>query len=321
MPLPFLIAGLGIAAGAIGAVGHADAKKTNERANNLIRDAQKLYNNAQKSLEQRKQETTIALINLEHIKKDILNSSMKQFLKGYKRVKHIAISQSVGLEELDNFSIDPQDMLELSNLADIYESSFKSGAAGFVTGVAVASGLGALTVAVTPLATIAAPVLLFTGISASIKADENFEKARVTYSKAEAAAETMSVHELKCKGIIERSKMFDELLTSLNVLFAECARYLDSVTKKKKGFLGLRKITPKRLNDQDMKLIAISRALAGAIKAIIDTPILKKDGNLSEKALEKYGDISDKLPMLTDESEDTLSHNYGVRLLPALQAK
>ena len=41
--------------------------------------------------------------------------------------------------------------------------------------------------AMTPLAAIAAPVVLFTGISSSFKADENLEKAKTMYAEAEAA--------------------------------------------------------------------------------------------------------------------------------------
>ena len=51
MPIPFLLAGLGVAAGVIGAGGHLSAKETNERAQRVSQDAQELYNNAKYTLE------------------------------------------------------------------------------------------------------------------------------------------------------------------------------------------------------------------------------------------------------------------------------
>ena len=35
MPIPFILAGLGVAAGAVGVGGHIDAKKTNEEAQRI----------------------------------------------------------------------------------------------------------------------------------------------------------------------------------------------------------------------------------------------------------------------------------------------
>ena len=49
MPIPFLLAGLGVAAGVIGVGGHLSAKETNERAQRISEDAQELYNNAKHS--------------------------------------------------------------------------------------------------------------------------------------------------------------------------------------------------------------------------------------------------------------------------------
>ena len=72
-----------------------------------------------------------------------------------------------------------------------------SAAAG-IAGSALSFG-----VAMTPLAAIAAPVILFTGISASMKADENLEKANTMYAQAEAASEKMKVSEMLCGAITD----------------------------------------------------------------------------------------------------------------------
>ncbi|MBR1536619.1 MAG: hypothetical protein IJ630_06760 [Treponema sp.] len=325
MPIPFLIAGLGIAAGAIGAGSHIKAKQTNERANEISADAQRLYNNAKNSLEAAKRNTTFALREFEYAKKDVLDSSMKQFLRGYERVKHIELKTSEGMNEISSFILTPQDTLQIRELTNIYESSLKTGAIGAGVGVAAFAGVSSLGflagAAATPLAAIAAPVLLFTGISASMKADENLEKAQVMYSEATAAAESMKISETKCKAITKRTEMFHDLLDTLNIMFAQSAVYLDSVTRKKKGFFGLRKITSNRLTEQEINLIAVSRALAGAVKAVIDMPVLSEKGELDSKSNKKYNEVKKSLPLLTDQSNTAQSYDYHVRLKKALKAK
>ena len=57
MPIPFLIAGLGVAAGALGVMGHSEAKGTNEKAQSVSRKAQKLYEDVKDSLEVVQKET------------------------------------------------------------------------------------------------------------------------------------------------------------------------------------------------------------------------------------------------------------------------
>ena len=298
MPLPLIIAGL--AATAIGIGAQADAKDTNERAQKIANDAQSLYNTSKQSLENAQKITEKSLITLGTSKKNVLETSVKQFLTAYARIKNIELSESVGLNEIQKFSIDKQDTLQLQQMSDIYESTFSSGVAGAATGAVItlaASGSlpivtgllstagSALTIgelgvaaniagsalsfsaAMTPLSAIAAPVVLFSGISASMKADENLEKANTMYGEAESASEQMKTSEVLCQAISDRAAMFDSLLSDLNIMFAQCTALLDGVTKKriKKNSVDARKLT-----EDELKLVAVTRALAGAVKAVID---------------------------------------------------
>lgn len=354
MPIPFLLAGLGITAGVIGAGGHVSAKETNEKAQRVSESAQKLYNNAKYSLERAQNETEKALLKLGYEKKQVLDSSMKQFLASYDKIKHIQQRESVGMNELSKFTIDQQDAVELREMTDIYSSSLKSGATGAAAGAIVAlAASGSLTVvtggltaagtalmageisaaagiagsalsfgaAMTPLAAVAAPVILFTGISASMKADENLEKANTMYAEAEAASEKMKVSETLCGAISDRAKMFDGLLADLNEMFAECAGLLAGVIKKKEGTVFKKKITSEDLTEDELKLIAVTRSLAGAVKAVIDTPILSKDGNISYESKSVYTKTLASLPNFEQAVEEVKSIPYHVKPIEARATK
>ena len=350
MPIPFLLAGLGVLAGIVGLGGHVSANETNERAHEIIQDAKDLYNDAEKALRNAKNKTEKTLMKLGYDKKNVLDTSMKQFLESYDKVKHIQVENSVGMNELSNFTIDQQGSIEIKELTNIYSSSFASSAAGATAGIAVtlaASGalpiitgefalagsalaageLGAaaglagsaisLGAAMTPLAAIAAPVVLFSGISASIKADENLEEANATYAKAEAAAEKMKISETLCDAITERTEMFDELLKNLNEMFAECSSILAGVIRHKEGRIFKRKLTSDRFSESELKLIAVTRALAGAIKSVIDIPILSKDGNLTTEGKTVYDQTVEKLPEFSQVAQEVKTTNDDVKPIVA----
>ncbi len=224
MPLPlFLLGGLAAAAG-IG--GHIDAKEKNEKAQQVSNDAQTLYNNAKYSLQSAKSQSENALSKLGTTKKTVMETSVKQFIRSYERVKELQFNTPLESNELSKLMVDNNSVLQLRRMTSIYESAFSSGATGAATGALIAlaaSGslpivTGTLSVAgsalaageigaaasiagsalsfgaaMTPLAAVAAPVVLFTGISSSLKADENLEKAYAVYSEAEAAAEKMKI--------------------------------------------------------------------------------------------------------------------------------
>lgn len=354
MPIPFLLAGLGVAAGVIGAGGHLSAKETNERAQRVSESAQELYNNAKYSLEAAQNETEKALVKLGYAKKNVLDSSMNQFLTTYDKVKHIQIKESTGINEISKFTIDQQGAIQLREMTNIYSASFASGATGVAAGAAVAlAASGALPVvtgelalagsalaageigvaagfagsalsfgaAMTPLAAVAAPVILFTGISASIKADENLEKANAMYAEAEAASEQMKISEVLCGAISKKSEMFDDLLGDLNKMFAECSGLLARVVTKKEGRLFKKKLTSEDFTEEELKLMAVTRALAGAVKSVIDTPILSKDGTISYEAEEVYDGIVEKIPDFNQEVQDVRTLYYDVTPVPAKNVK
>ncbi|MCR8744293.1 hypothetical protein [Romboutsia lituseburensis] len=350
MPVPFLLAGLGLAAGAIGAGAHFDAKETNERAQRISEEAQELYDDAKRSLEYSQKKTESSLLDLGYAKKTVLESSMQQFLQAYERIKNIELSESVGLEEISNFTIDQQEALQLREMSEIYQSAFSSAATGAATGAVIAlASSGSLPVvtgvlstagtalmagevgmaaglagsalsfgaAMTPLAAIAAPTLLFTGISSSIKADENLEKARTIYAEAEAAVEKMRISETLCVAISDRCEMFNSLLVELNSMFSECTSLLDGMTRSKIGLFKGKRVDATKLTHEELKLIAVTRSLAGAVKAVIDTPILNENGSLSSEAEDIYENTVNKLPDFTKAVEEIDSHNYKVKPISA----
>lgn len=329
MPLPFILGGAAILATVIGASSHKDAKETNEQAQGVARRARILYNESKETLEKAQNDAEQKLLKLGYEKKNVLDGSMKQFVEAYDKIKNIQIKESVGLSEISNFEVEQQDVVQIKQMSDIYSGSIQSGAAGAATGAVIAlAASGALPAitgtlslagtcltwgsvgaaasiagsaistafAATPLAAVVAPAVFFTGISASMKADENLDKAEEMYAEAERASEEMKVSETLCKAIGERSDMFYNLLLKLNGMFTECTNMLDSVIEEKERKYKDRALISEDFAENEIALIAVTRALAGAVKSIIDTPILSEDGKVSKESLGIYENSRKCLP-------------------------
>ena len=343
MPVPAILAGLAAAgAAALGVGAQMSAKDKNELAQKIADESKKLYDNSKLSLEKAQGTAETSLLNLGNLKKQVLETSVKQFLTAYERIKNIELSESVGFDEIKNFTFEKQDVLQLREMSNIYQTALSSGTAGAATGAIIAlaasgylpfvtntlSFAGAALsageigmaaslagsalfwgAAMTPLTAIAAPAVLFSGISTNLKADENLEKAQAMCAEAESISEKMKTAEVLYNAIADRADMLDDLILELNKLFSCCTDNLDKVTTEKLDAIGSESVDATTFNEDELKMIAVARALAGAVKAVIDTPILTTEGSISSESLNVCNNVGKLLP---DFSKIIKSENSGI---------
>lgn len=326
MPIPLLIAG---AALLIGAKAHSEAKEVNEQAQAIAQKAQSIYS-SQKAETERAQKSVVAKLEEVGKKKQmILLHPMKSFLESYGKLKKVGLMNSAGIDELSHlpeFSFGDKDVLQIEQLTDIYESvesNMAEGAtAGALAGLAVtgtgsiltAAGAGALSVtgavgiaadvagtalgavAAAPLALFVAPVAVFTGLGALSKANDNLSKAQLNLAEAERACEEMQNTVVLCEGIIKKADMFENLMINLTELFAQSVAMQNAIIRKKeRGMFRKKSLSKNSFTDNELKVFAVSRSLAGALKALIDVPMLN-NGEVSEEAEQKYQTVMESLP-------------------------
>lgn len=340
MPIPLWLLG---GAALVGAAGHASAKETNEEAERFLRMAREEFNESKERLEAAHKATEGAVVALGQEKNRVLNGSFQKFFRIYSKVKSCKMKDSEGIDEISRFSIDYAEALELRKTADIYESAFSGGVTGATAGAAVAlasygasisatgtilSGAGAaaslgqfgaaasltgsaLATVATPLAVVAAPALLFSGISSSIKADENLSKAKLAFSEAIESAAEMDISASLCRDISRRSNMYEQLLRDLNEIFIPCVELSDKVVKNMLKKYG-KNITSSQMTEEERELLAVLLALGGAIKAVIDTPLLNQDGTLTRASAEKLELLEDGIPSLEDRWQEAKKANYNL---------
>ena len=124
------------------------------------------------------------------------------------------------------------------------------------------------------------------------------------YAESEAAVEKMKVSETLCKGITKKSDMFNDVLNELNSMFSECTILLDQLIRKKEKRLSKKQFTSDDFSENDLRLLAVTGSLAKAVKSIIDTPILTKEGMLSTESSGVYDSITTGLHDFKDEVKE-----------------
>lgn len=329
MPLPFILGALGIGSAILGAAGHAVAKEENERAQSIARRAKNLFDQEKASLEAEARETEEALEALGKKKAEVLGGSMDQFSQHFDIIKDINLENSTKLHIDDQGVLQMREMSSVYGI-DTFASGVGTGVASAAAGSAIAlaaSGClglvpGALSVAggllsigevglaagsigiagsaigmglsATPLAAIVGPALFGSALKASFKADENVEKAQTMMKEAEAAAEKMKVSKTLCKGVTEKSRMFEQLLIALNKAFSPCVDAMVNMIKQK----GTGRICADDLTEEEIDLLMVTTALAEAVRRVIEVPLLDSDGKLMNDLDEKCNELGSEVPEL-----------------------
>lgn len=319
MPIPLLFIGIGAAAGAIGVgktikagVDQSEANKTNERADDIIKESKK-------KIEKCRKNCGTAIDNLGKCKIHILDESIKPFISEFEKLNHVELLESTGLNELQKMVLDQKNFTELKELQSMATSMIGGvtsgamagaltafgayGAAGALatasTGTAIASLSGAAATNATlaffgggSLAAgglgmaggtavlgglVAGPALAVLGIVVGAKASANLDTAYSNLSKAKEFREEMDIAATVCIGIRKRSAMFKRFLLSLNAIFEPLIYEMSQIIERSGTDF-------RNYSDDDKKVIAEAMSMAGAIKSILDTAILDDDGNLTSES-------------------------------------
>ncbi|GHS94649.1 hypothetical protein FACS1894107_14740 [Planctomycetales bacterium] len=138
MPIPLILGALAVGAGVLGVKKTIDAISDNSDANDINADAEQIYSNAKEKLQNRRTRTETALETLGKEKLSILDGSVTRFVKVFEQLHNVDFTDSVGLEELKNFRLDKQSLLELKEM-----SAFATSMLGGLTGGAAGGALAA----------------------------------------------------------------------------------------------------------------------------------------------------------------------------------
>lgn len=319
MPLPLILGGIAVVAGLTGAKKAYDASQKNSKASRINDKAETICDLAKQSVNEARKQANDSLQTLGKKKLDVMSNDIHHFVESFSKIHNVELTDSEGIKELENFKFDKETLAEMkeqsslaidmaSGLAEgtvagglaalgAYGAAMTFGAASTGTAIATLSGVAATNATLAFLGggslaagglgiaggtavlggLVAGPALAILGFTLDAKADKNLENARSNLAKAREIKEEMDAASDLCKAISDRSNMYTKLLTRLMGLFKPLLRKMDHIIELSgTDFQEYSKI--------DKKMIAMTVAIALATKKVLDTPLLQKDGTLTDES-------------------------------------
>lgn len=319
MPIPLLFIAAGVGTGLFGVgksikagIDQKEANNTNAAANYVISRAKENANTSRKNCSD-------SIVNLGKTKIDVLDCSIKNFIIEFEKLNHVDFSESEGLLELNKFVLDEKSFSELKELQGMATSlggGLASGAmAGAITAFGAYGAAGVLATASTGTAIaslsgvaatnatlaffgggslaagglgmaggtavlgglVAGPALAVLGAVVGAQASKNLDVANMNWAKAKEYEEELKKTSDLCNGIRCRADMFSRFLLRLQTVFDPLIYDMSKIIKSKGTDF-------RTFSEDERKCVASAMSLAGAVKAILDTPILDSDGNLTKES-------------------------------------
>ncbi len=317
MPLPFILGAAAIIAGATGVKKGIDANEKNNRAKDIINDANALVTATKRTAEQVEKDYNESLQNLGQARLDGMQR-INRFVTAFSQIKNISLSNT-NIGNLKEISISKDELKKMKALGIFgveVVSGMAQGAVGgglaalgayggtmtfaaASTGTAIsalsgaaatnatlaalgggslaAGGLGMLGGTAVLAGLVAGPALAIAGFTMNSKAQENLENARAAYAKAKAACERAQIDIDKFKKVTELSNTYLNLTVNLNTIFLTLiTRLEDIIYQSGVDFI--------YYSENDKKIVAMSMAVAKAVKTVIEVSLLTKNNNLNEDA-------------------------------------
>jgi hypothetical protein len=330
MALPLLFIGAAVATGAVGGSKTIKAVSDNSKAGQINEIANQSIENARDELDRQRKEVGAALESLGKEKLSILNRNVTDFVTTFEKIKNIDFQSSIGLEELKNLHIDQNTFQELKELGSFAIGVAGGAAAGVAGGALTAVGaygaamtfasastgtaISALSGAAATNATlaffgggslasgglgmaggmyvlgglVAGPALMVMGMITEAKSKEKLEKALSNKAQADEIVESLNAASVQCSAIRRRTYMFYNLLAHLDALFLPQVWKMQDIVETEG-------IDYRAYTLESKKAIAAAASTACTIKAVLDTPILTPEGELTEASENVTKEIGDRI--------------------------
>lgn len=317
MPLPILFIGIAAATGSAGAGMAVKAGFDQFHAKQLNEQAEQSIKLACEWLERSRGECSTALKSLGEEKTDVLSSTIPKFLKSFRRLKNVDLSDSKGLREISKLHIDKQDFDELEDMSNFVVSLGQGMVTGAASGALVAFGAysaaGTLATAstgtaISALSGIAAQnaTLAFFGGGSLVAGGLGMAggtavlgglvagpallvfglvvgaKAGKNLELAKANAAKVDVAREQLEAGIDECCEIRRRAYMFYSLLAQFDSHLRAEVCKLESVIRDEGIDYRSFSPKAKVVVAKSASLAKTVKAILDTAILEEDGSLTE---------------------------------------
>lgn len=344
MPIPLLIGGAALLTGAFGIKKGLDAREDMEEAQDLLDCAKDMSAEAESSIEKSRKGTAKAIEKLGKTKIEILSTSMNDFVKEFSKIKNVDFKNSVGMEELKDFTPDSCDFENLQTasfkaidlasggLGGIAAGSLMAagtygavGTAAFGAAASTGTAIAGLSGAAATNATLAwlgggslaaggfgmaggMMVLggLVAGPALAVGGVFMASKAKEALYEAEEYYDKARAFKEQAKGICSNLKAISERAGQIDAILKKMDAYF---TRSVNALAGVTANSGTNWNDYsvaDKKIVGASAQIAKTLKIILDTSLLNENGDLEKAKINSAVSLGKEYLTRLSEANDKL---------------
>lgn len=318
MPLPFILAGVAIAAAGYGVKKGIDALDADCEADEFIKKAEVLKEEATKKAESTQSDCKLAFARFGEKKLRVLSHSVSNFLDHFHQLKHSRITiEGINMQDIQRQVSDARNLLNQLNANGIDGDSAPGviagcvglGASSFTAGAILGGGLAASGLAGIAVigGIVAGPALAILGALSADEMEKKLEDAKAYCSQVEAAVKKADVVIDNLRSVEKMAELFTRQITKFDTLFFSLSQ--DAIATMKKH-----NYDTSRYNQRERDQLCVTCSTLFSLSAFLKVSIMDKHQKLNEKA-------KNALILMRKQMDSLENGNYSLRDISFRQAR
>ncbi|MCQ2941224.1 sortase [Helicobacter pylori] len=288
MPLPFILAGVALAAAGYGVKKGIDALDADCEADDFIKKAEVLKEEATKKAESTQSDCKLAFARFGEKKLRVLSHSVSNFLDHFHQLKHSRITiEGINMQDIQRQVSDARNLLNQLNANGIDGDSAPGviagcvglGASSFTAGAILGGGLAASGLAGMAVigGIVAGPALAILGALSADEMEKKRDDAKAYCSQVEAAVKKADVMIDNLQAVRKMADLFTRQITKFDALFFSLAQ--DAIATMKKH-----NYDTSRYNQKEKDQLCVTVSTLMTLSAFLKVSIMDEHQKLNEKA-------------------------------------
>ncbi len=287
MPLPFILAGVAIAAAGYGVKKGIDALDADCEADKFIKKAEVLKEEATKKAESTQSDCKLAFARFGEKKLRVLSHSVSNFLNHFHRLKRSTITiEGINMQDIQRQVSDARNLLNQLNANGIDGDSAPGviagcvglGASGITAGAILGGGLAASGLAGMAVlgGIVAGPALAILGALSADEMEKKRDDAKAYCSQVEKAAKEADVMIDNLRSVEKMAKLFTRQITKCDMLFFSLAQEAIATMKKHHYDISL-------YNQKEKDQLCVTVSTLSSLSTFLKVSIMDKHQKLNKK--------------------------------------
>ncbi|WP_120915325.1 sortase [Helicobacter pylori] len=310
MPLPFILAGVAIAAAGYGVKKGIDALDADCEADEFIKKAESLKEKAKRKVDNVQSSRNQALVRLGKKKLHVLSYTVSNFLDHFHQLNRSRITiEGINMQDIQHQVSDARNLLNQLNANGIDKDSALGviagcgslGISGFTTGAIMGGGLAASGLAGMAVlgGLVTGPALAILGAISADEMEKKRDDAKAYLSQVEAAVKKADVVIDNLRSVEKMAELFTRQITKFDALFFSLSQ--DAIATMKKHHYDI-----SRYNQKEKDQLSVTVSTLMTLSAFLKVSIMDESQKLTEKT-------KNALNLMRKQMDSLENGNYSLR--------